>query len=449
MRLARVMRRGAFGALVLALATLLDVRPASPATSPAPKELTKFERDRARMMLKMLRDDLERFYYDPKFRGLDLDASFKIASERINQAASVSQLFAGIARPLLELRDSHTFFVPPGRSVKVHFGWLMQAIGEDCYVTAVQQGSDAESKGLRPGDRIEAIDGKRPARGTIWGINYVYRTIAPRPDIALIARGPRADEARTINVKARLEQQKQLLDLTRSSDVEDFIHDLDEEAHLGRHRLVTYGPALGVWRMPSFNLTPSEVTNFMRDVLDHKALVLDLRGNGGGSVETLERMVGAIAGEGKKIGDVKSREEMKPIVSKKAGDVYDGKVFVLIDSDSGSASELFARMIQLSGRGKVIGDRSSGSVMMSRTYPHMVGDSSGIQFYSSITVADIIMTDGKSLENHGVVPDTVMLPSAEDLATGRDPVLAHAIGLAGVEVSPAQAAELFPIEWKK
>jgi len=87
--------------------------------------------------------------------------------------------------------------------------------------------------------------------------------------------------------------------------------------------------------------------------------------------------------------------------------------------------------------------------MMSRGYSHMLGDRSGVFFASSITVADIIMADGKSLERPGVVPDTIMLQTPEDLAAGRDPVLAHAIGLFGVEVAPKKAGALFPVEWKK
>ena len=90
-----------------------------------------------------------------------------------------------------------------------------------------------------------------------------------------------------------------------------------------------------------------------------------------------------------------------------------------------------------------------GAVMMSRRYDHMIGDNSGIFFGSSITIADIIMTDGKSLERTGVTPDELLLPSGEDLAAGRDPVMSHAASLCGVTITPEKAGALFPIEWKR
>ena len=130
-------------------------------------------------------------------------------------------------------------------------------------------------------------------------------------------------------------------------------------------------------------------------------------------------------------------------------DAFVGKIFVLIDSGSASASELFARVVQLEKRGTVIGDQSAGAVMRARTYPHAIGGSRFIPYSLSITDADIIMTDGKSLERLGVIPDELKLPSAMELAGKHDPVLAYALSLAGVEITAEKAGALFPIEWKK
>src|SRR5436309_7431694 len=147
--------------------------------APCSAELTKYQREHSRMMLKIIRADLEKYYYDQTFHGVSLDEGFKAANEGIDRANSVSDTFMAIARPLFLLDDSHTFFVPPRRAARLAYGWEAQMVGDTCYVTAVQEGSDAEAKGLKRGDQITELDGDRPTRNTLPTLFYVQRALAP------------------------------------------------------------------------------------------------------------------------------------------------------------------------------------------------------------------------------------------------------------------------------
>lgn len=141
---------------------------------------------------------------------------------------------------------------------------------------------------------------------------------------------------------------------------------------------------------------------------------------------------------------------MKPIVAKKVGGKpFDGKVIALIDNDSGSAAEILARVLQLEKRGTIIGDRSGGKVMQSMRYGREMGGNKIVPYGASITNADVIMSDGKSLEHTGVMPDKLLLPTGADLAARRDVVLARALALAGMRVDAAAAGTMFPVEWKR
>lgn len=234
------------------------------------------------------------------------------------------------------------------------------------------------------------------------------------------------------------------------SDMYNLIRKAEKEAYLNRHRFTEFAEDVYIWKMPQFDLEDPKVDEFMDRASKFKGLIMDLRGNGGGLVSMLNRLVGNFFEKDVKIADWKGRKEFEPQIAKaRKSKFFPGKLVVLIDSESGSAAEIFARVVQLEGRGTVIGDVSSGKVMVSRVYPKEIGTDTVVPFAINITEADLIMTDGKSIEHVGVVPDTIMLPTAADLAAERDPVLAYALEQFGVRVTPSDAGKLFPREWRK
>jgi C-terminal processing protease CtpA/Prc len=396
-------------------------------------------------MLGQIKNDLKKHYYDPTLRGMDVDARFRQAEEEIKRAATLGQITAAIAQALLDLDDSHTFFLPPTQTTHVDYGWEMQMIGDKCYVIAVRPGSDAEAKGLKAGDRLLSINGFAPTRADLWKMKYYYYALSLQTGLAVVAQSPGAAE-RPLALAARVRPgavvyQGGLLELN-----------LEEEKSRRQfkdaHRYYTVGEDLFIWRMSRFNMTKEGVDDMMNKARRKRALILDLRGNGGGAEETLLRLIGNFFDRDIKVGDVKRRTETKPLVAKsRGGDIYTGTLVVLVDSASGSAAEVFARVVQLEKRGTVVGDRSAGAVMRSKVYIHSVGPDSAIFYGASITDADLIMSDGKSLEHTGVVPDKLMIPGGIHLAGGRDPVLAYAAGILEAPLDAAKAGALFPYVW--
>ena len=81
-------------------------------------------------------------------------------------------------------------------------------------------------------------------------------------------------------------------------------------------------------------------------------------------------------------------------------------------------------------------------------YEHEMGLEKIIMYAAQVTDADIIMSDGNSLEHAGVTPNLILLPTAEDLRNERDPVLAGAASLLGVKLDSAEAGKFFPFKWR-
>jgi carboxyl-terminal processing protease len=422
------------------------------ATGTARAQTLDSYRAQGQIMLDVIKADIKKNYYDPAFHGVDLDAIFEEGRQQLKQAKTLGQINAIIGQVVMRLNDSHTFFIPPRTPLRIDHGWQMQMIGDKCYVVAVKPGSDAEAKGLRPGDRILTLEGYTFTRADLWKLQYVLYFLSPRQGMKLYVEKPDGKRM-PLEIAAQVKEGKRIIDLRGvnvSNDLGDLIREAETEARLHEHRGQDFESGHFIWKMPAFDLAPRKVDEVMERARKRKALILDLRGNTGGAEETMLRLIGNLFDHDVTIGELKRRKETRPLVAKSRGEsAFKGELVVLVDSDSGSAAEVLARVVQLEKRGKVIGDRTSGLVMRSRQYEHEVGTGYVVPYGTSVTDADIVMSDGQSLEHTGVTPDELLLPKATELASQQDPVLARAGELVGLKLTPEKAGSLFPVQWRK
>lgn len=423
-------------ALVFSLSLVFGIQ-----TTPA--QIGSSERDIALGMLDITKDSIKKNYYAPNYRGLDLEAVFAQAKAKVKAATTRDELMSIVAQSSLTFNDSHTFFIPPSRSANIEYGWRVSMIGDECYIVAVKPQSDAEAKGLKVGDKVIAVDNYAPTKESLWKMFYRYYSLAPTGSVRLNVQSPNEKQPRTLDVATKI---------TKTSNLVDYEMILTKILRRGwdvsEDRYYEFGKDLLVWKMSTFSASEKYVDEMMGKAKGFNSLIIDLRDNGGGYVETMKRLVGYFSESDVKVADEKKRKATKPIVAKTRGaDIFKGKLTILVNNNSASASEIFARTMQLQERGKVIGDQTSGAVMESIASTETLGVGSVLYFGVSVTVADLIMPDGKSLEKVGVMPDILGLPTGQELAERKDPVLAFAAQQLGVKLSPEQAGQMFPIKW--
>ena len=395
--------------------------------------ISSVDRDFYKRMLADARKDIEKNYYDAGFRGLDLESTFQDASTKLLAAGSSAEAIDVITATVLLLDDSHTRFYPPPRATRVDYGWSMAAVGEDALVIQVNPASDAASRGLAAGDRVLALNRFRPTRANLWQIQHYYRVVRPQALQRIQVRKPDGSE-RTLDVKSKVEQR-------RVVQILDAILEAFDEAQAEADTSATVEPGVLVWRMRSFG-DSDDLGPFVARARKAGALVLDLRGNAGGDLECLKTITGLLFEREVPLMTMVGRKGETREVAKPKRNPFLGKLVVLIDSRSASASELLARTVQLQKRGSVVGDRSAGAVMASQFFSHSFGVGNVAYYATSVTIADVLMPDGGRLERTGVKPDETVLPSTADLAAGRDPALARAVALAGGSITPEQAGQL-------
>jgi C-terminal processing protease CtpA/Prc len=396
-----------------------------------------FKREQAEIMVNQVAEDVAKHYYDPKLHGVDWDAKLREALQKIGKATSNNLAFANIAAMVDTLDDSHTYFIPPPRSFTFDYGWRIEAIGERCLVTRVRPQTDAATK-VHPGDEVLAINDYKPTRATIYRIGYLLNVLRPQSKIEVTVLSE-AGEVRRFEIVPKVFPGQlitpSLGDLRMFGEL--------EYKYLRPH-VISLDDDVLVARIPAFLFDNIEVDKLVAAARKHKSVILDLRGNYSGTDEAVRLLVSGFFDHDVKIGDAVARKNTKPTVAKPDRHNFLGRLIVLVNSRSLSAAEIFARVVQLEKRGVILGDRTPGMVMEAELYGHASG---GTVFGVSVTMADLIMSDGKSLEHVGVVPDEVILPTANDFANDRDPVLAHAAEIAGARLSSKDAAKLFPYQW--
>lgn len=395
-------------------------------------------------MLKDMHESIEKYYYDRNLQGLDWDARYREYQDRISRAPSLSAGLGLVAGFVDGLGDSHTYFQPPTWSKRVDYGYDVGIVGSEPYVLRVKPDSDAASK-LHPGDRILSINGNQITRESFGRMQYILNLLTPQVATRVVVRSPDGSEREEL-VESRIIEGRALTVLGGpgfSVQMGDMVREMESARHEIRQRSVVMNDVL-IWKMPTFLSEPGEIDRMVSQARRHATLILDLRGNPGGFIETLRRLVGSVFDQEQFIATRVIRAGRVRLSAPTRGrDAFTGRLIVLIDSASGSSAELFARVMQLEHRGEIIGDRSAGVVKESRFFPFSQGSQVILTYGAMITSADVLMKDGLSLERVGVTPDLILLPTADDLAAGRDPVMSRAAELAGIALDPVAAAKLF------
>lgn len=153
-----------------------------------------------------------------------------------------------------------------------------------------------------------------------------------------------------------------------------------------------------------------------------RGFVIDLRGNPGGIGILSTGLAGYfIEQPDLKLGSMIRRDTTLNFVVNPRAVQFTGPLAVLIDSGTGSTSEIFAGGVKDLGRARIFGTRSMGAALPSVIEKLPSGD--GFQY----AVANYISQNGKPLEGEGVVPDTVVAHTRASLLAGKDAPLDAAL----------------------
>jgi carboxyl-terminal processing protease len=371
-------------------------------------------------------------YYRADLNGVDWLAARKKWEPQALAAPNDNQFWERLDHMAGELADAHTRVESPTAVARrkaqqsLSLGLNIRELDGALIVLSVHPEGDAYWAGVRSGMRLAQI-GQRDAAAQ-WREWAQSARKTSSPQAALRAPLRRLNLAATEVAAQGLALQFERTDGTR------FNATLKPRTLSTRptvsHRVLPSG--IGYVRFTEFQETlRSEVLAAFSALKDTSAMILDLRGNGGGSAAMVEALVSRFFSKKTLIGRLETRTglpvtlgfgaikliELERTVPGDA-EAYAGRLAVLIDSDSASASEATAGALQSTGRAVVVGETSCGCLLMYLGYATLPGG--GELAYSELGFSSI---NGERIEGRGITPDLPITRSVDDIRAGRDRAL--------------------------
>ena len=338
-----------------------------------------------------------------------------------NQQNRLSQyneqdVFAVYANALTSQFDPHTSYFSPRRAENfdIDMRLSLEGIGavlqnEDEYVKVVRvvpAGPADKQSDLKAAELIIAVgQGKvGPMTDVIgWRLDDVVDLVRGKKGtvvrLDVIPAAGRSDEARRLTItrnEVQLEEQA-----AQSKIIE--INDLGSTPRkIGVIDIPAFYLDFDAYRKgdPDFRSTTRDVAKLVNELNEAgvDGLVIDLRGNGGGSLREANELTGLFIEYGPTVQIRGTGSRVWRDGKRRRGPYYDGPVAIMIDRLSASASEIFAGALQDYGRAIVVGDRSFGKGTVQTLLDLPEGQ-------LKITESKFYRISGDSTQHRGVIPD--------------------------------------------